>query len=184
MGYEGTMLKILGPDEIVDPPYTIEFALEEIIPGTLYATDIGFDFYMPEGDDEPLLRRVMLQQVFISPGLFGTVEGEDDPVFGEGTAGQFTFEYEGDPEAVHRHIIFSAPDNRRRVFQFKMTNGEALDGTMLDDSVIYTIVVPEPASITALLKRHSPPIRSKGEKGFLSPSGEGGCHPLHFHLLR
>lgn len=151
MGYEGSMLKILEPDEIVDPPYEMEFVLEEIIPGTLYATDIGFDFFVPEGADEPLLRRVTLQQVFISPGLFGTVEGEPDPVFGDGTPGQLTFEYFGDPEEMHRHIIFSAPDNGRRIFQFRLTDGEALDGTLLDDSVIYTLIVPEPASLTALL---------------------------------
>lgn len=151
MGYEGSRLKILEPDEIVAPPYAMEFVLEEIIPGTLYATDIGFDFFTPEGDDEPLLRRATIQQVFISPGLFGTVEGESEPIFGDGAPGHYPFEYLGDPEAVDRHILFSAPDNGRRIFQFRLTNGEALDGTVLDDSVIYTLIVPEPASITALI---------------------------------
>ncbi|MCS7066738.1 MAG: hypothetical protein NZL85_10775, partial [Fimbriimonadales bacterium] len=100
LGYVDSTLAVIEPHELAEPPYTLEFTLEELLPG-VYGVDVGWDFHTLEGQTEPQLRRVTVQQVFISSGLFGVVEGEVDPIFGEGLPGLWTLEYTGDPDSVH-----------------------------------------------------------------------------------
>lgn len=147
---------VIEPHELADPPYLLELSMEELIPG-LFGIDQGWDFYTEDGEDHPQLRRVTVLQTFISDGLFGTVEGEVDPIFGSGLPGVWTLEWdENDPEAVHQHIIFASnilpSENNPLFFKFRLVDAIAWDGTALPDSDIeYTLqFVPEPASLTAL----------------------------------
>jgi hypothetical protein len=152
LGYVDSTLAVIEPHELAEPPYTLEYTLEELLPG-VYGVDVGWDFHTEEGASHPQLRRVTVQQVFISRGLFGVEEGEDDPIFGEGLPGLLTLEY---PGSEHRHIIFATNRLPTRdnplIFKFRLINGTAFDGTPLQDSTItYTLqFVPEPASLLAL----------------------------------
>ena len=146
---------VIEPHELAEPPYKIEYRLEELLPG-LFGVDVGWDFHFEEGSDTPQLRQVTIQQVFISPNLVGVVEGEEDPIFGDGLPGTWTLIFdENDPEAVHQHIIFASTtlptEDNPLVFRFRLVNAIAWDGTALNDSVEYTLeFVPEPASLWAL----------------------------------
>ncbi|MFN7019625.1 MAG: PEP-CTERM sorting domain-containing protein [Fimbriimonadales bacterium] len=146
---------VIEPHELAEPPYKIEYRLDELLPG-LFGVDVGWDFYFEEGSNTPQLRQVTIQQLFISPNLVGVVEGEEDPIFGDGLPGTWTLIFdENDPEAVHQHIIFASStlptDDNPLVFRFRLVNAIAWDGTALNDSVDYTLeFVPEPASLLAL----------------------------------
>lgn len=146
---------VIEPHELAEPPYKIEYRLEELLPG-LFGVDVGWDFHSEEGSETPQLRQVTIQQIFISPNLVGVVEGEEDPIFGDGLTGTWTLTFdENDPEAVHQHIIFASStlptEDNPLVFQFRLVNAIAWDGTALNDSVDYTLeFVPEPASLLVL----------------------------------
>jgi hypothetical protein len=146
---------VIEPEELAEPPYRLRYTLTELLPG-LFGVDVGWDFHTEEGDDHPQLRQVTIQQVFISPRLVGVVEGEEDPIFGEGLPGTWTLIYDpNDPEAVHQHIIFATdflPTEANPLsFQVRLVEAVAWDGTALNDSVVYTLeFVPEPASLLAL----------------------------------
>ncbi len=160
LGYIGDELVLLGPEEITHPPFWLTVSMEPTGLG-FYVVDVGLDFALkhhegePDHEHEPLLRQVTIKQWYITPGLFGVVEGEVDPVFGRGTPGELTLVFDPDnPEAVHRHIIFATERFRPpSLFQFQLVNGIAYGGTPLQDSVVYTLQltpVPEPATLTAL----------------------------------
>ena len=146
---------VVKPHELAEPPYRIRYTLEELLPG-LFGVDVGWDFHTEEGDDHPQLRQVTVQHVFISPRLVGVVEGQEDPIFGEGLPGTWTLIYDpNDPEAVHQHIIFATDflpsEDNPLIFQFRLVNAIAWDGAPLNDSGVYTLeFVPEPASLLAL----------------------------------
>lgn len=146
---------VIEPDELAEPPNMLSYMLEELISG-LYGIDVGWDFHTEIGDDHPQLQQVTVQQVLISPQLVGVVEGEEDPIFGDGLPGTWTLIYDpNDPEAVHQHIIFATdvlPTQANPfVFQFRLVNAVAWDGTALTDSGVYTLeFVPEPASLMVL----------------------------------
>jgi hypothetical protein len=145
---------VVEPHELAEPPYRIRYTLEELLPG-LFGVDVGWDFHAERGSN-PDLRRVTVQQVFISPRLVGVIEGETDPIFGEGLPGTWTLIYDpNDPEAVHQHIIFATDflpsEDNPLIFQFRLVNAIAWDGAPLNDSGVYTLeFVPEPASLLAL----------------------------------
>jgi hypothetical protein len=145
---------VVEPHELAEPPYRIRYTLEELLPG-LFGVDVGWDFHAEMGSN-PDLRRVTVQQVFISPRLVGVIEGETDPIFGEGLPGTWTLIYDpNDPEAVHQHIIFATDflpsEDNPLIFQFRLVNAIAWDGAPLNDSGVYTLeFVPEPASLLAL----------------------------------
>jgi hypothetical protein len=151
LGYVDSTLAVTEPHELAEPPYTLEYTLEELLPG-LYVVDVGWDFHTEEGASHPQLRQVMVQQVFISSGLLGVIEDEDDPIFGEGLPGTWTLTY----DSAHQHIIFASNTLPTRdnplLFKFRLVNGTAFDGTPLNDSVVeYTLkFVPEPASLSVL----------------------------------
>lgn len=152
---ENGQVKIIEPDEIVDDPYTRIVEWTEVLPGSLYVFDQGFRLFIEEGANAPVLRSVRILQLEISNDLFGIAEeGGPDPIFGPGTPGFLDLEFDpNEPdESDHQHVIFSALDNRTRMFKFRLVNGVLADGTALADSVDYTLVfVPEPASMGALL---------------------------------
>lgn len=146
---------VIEPEELAEPPYKLEYTMEELLPG-LFGVDVGWDFHYEDGSSTPQLRQVTIQQLFISPNLVGVIEGEDDPIFGEGLPGTWTLVFDpNDPDAVHQHIIFATnrmptEDNPLK-FRFRLVNAIAWDGTVLNDSVDYTLeFVPEPASLLAL----------------------------------
>jgi hypothetical protein len=145
---------VVEPHELAEPPYRIRYTLEELLPG-LFGVDVGWDFHAEMGSN-PDLRRVTVQQVFISPRLVGVIEGETDPIFGEGLPGTWTLIYDpNDPEAVHQHIIFATDflpsEDNPLIFQFRLVNAIAWDGAPLNNSGVYTLeFVPEPASLLAL----------------------------------
>lgn len=150
LGYEGTTLKILEPHELGEHGKQRYTDIEEILPG-VFGRTVAITFHH-EDHQPPLLRQVTLRQIGISDGLFGIREGDDDPVFGDGTPGELTMEFDPDHgHAPHEHVLFYMPDENRRVFHFQLVNGLATDGTVLNDSRIYTLIfVPEPASMTML----------------------------------
>jgi len=146
---------VIEPHELAEPPYKIEYRLEELLPG-LFGVDVGWDFHFEEGSSTPQLRQVTVQQLFISPNLVGVVEGEEDPIFGDGLPGTWTLVFDpNNPEAVHQHIIFASDilptEDNPLVFRFRLVDAIAWDGTALNNSVDYTLeFVPEPASLLAL----------------------------------
>ncbi len=146
---------VIEPHELAEPPYKIEYRFEELLPG-LFGVDVGWDFYFEDGSSTPQLRQVTVRQLFISPNLVGVVEGEEDPVFGDGLPGTWTLIFDpNDPEAVHQHIIFASnvlpTEENPLVFRFRLVDAVAWDGTALNNSVDYTLeFVPEPASLLAL----------------------------------
>jgi hypothetical protein len=146
---------VIEPEELAEPPYRLRYTLTELLPG-LFGVDVGWDFHTEEGDDHPQLRQVTIQQVFISPRLVGVIEGQTDPIFGADLPGTWTLIYDpNDPEAVHQHIIFATDflpsEDNPLIFQFRLVEAVAWDGTPLNDSVVYTLeFVPEPASLLAL----------------------------------
>lgn len=158
LGYQDGVLAVLSPDEITQEPYWLTVEMEPTGLG-FFVVDIGIDFaHEHEGlaptQHEPMLKQVTLQQHFITPGIYGVVEGEATPVFGVGTTGALTLVYDpNDPESVHKHVVFSTSQSAPSIFQFQLTNGIAHDGTALGNSVVYTLKfqpVPEPASLSIL----------------------------------
>ncbi|MDW8289920.1 MAG: PEP-CTERM sorting domain-containing protein [Armatimonadota bacterium] len=160
LGYNNGILAILSPDEFTQEPYWLTVQMQPTGLGP-FVVDIGIDFaHEHEGairpqNGEPMLKRVTLRQLFVTPGLFGVVEGEAEPVFGVGTPGSLTLVYDPeDPESVHKHIIFSTSQFRpASLLQFQLVDGIAYDGTPLGNSLVYTIKfepVPEPATIAIL----------------------------------
>lgn len=155
LGVMDTAAAVIEPHELAEPPYTVRYTVEELLPG-LFGVDVGWDFHFEDGSDTPQLRQVTVQQRFISPNLVGVIEGEVDPIFGVGAPGVWTLIFDpDDPEAVHQHIIFATDalptDDNPLVFQFRLVNAIAWDGTPLNNSVDYTLeFVPEPASLLAL----------------------------------
>lgn len=159
LGYQNGILAILSPHEIVQEPYWLTVQMEPTGLG-FYVVDVGIDFaHKHDGDnhpqhEEPMLKQVTLQQHFITPGLFGVVEGEVDPIFGVGTSGVLTLVYDpNDPESTHKHVVFATAQFAPSIFQFQLTNGIAHDGTPLGNSLVYTIKfepVPEPATVAIL----------------------------------
>ena len=161
LGYRDGILAILSPEEMTQEPYWLTV---QMLPTGLgfFVVDVGIVFahhheerMSPQDEHEPMLKQVTLQQLFVTPGLFGVVEGEMDPVFGMGTVGALTLVYDpNDPEAVHKHIVFATSTfSPPSLFQFQLTNGIAFDGTPLGNSLVYTIKfqpVPEPASLSIL----------------------------------
>jgi len=145
---------VIEPEELAEPPYRLRYTLTELLPG-LFGVDVGWDFHAEMGSN-PDLRRVTVQQVFISSRLVGVIEDETDPIFGEGLPGTWTLIYDpNDPEAVHQHIIFATDflpsEDNPLIFQFRLVNAIAWDGAPLNDSGVYTLeFVPEPASLLAL----------------------------------
>lgn len=146
---------VVEPHELAEPPHKVEYRFEELLPG-LFGVDVGWGFHYEDSSSTPQLRRVTIQQLFISPNLVGVVEGETDPIFGEGLPGTWTLTFDpNDPDAVHQHIIFASnilpTEDNPLVFRFRLVNAIAWDGTALNDSVDYTLeFVPEPASLLAL----------------------------------
>jgi hypothetical protein len=146
---------VIEPEELAEPPYRLRYTLTELLPG-LFGADVGWDFHTEEGDDHPQLRQVTIQQVLISPRLVGVIEGQTDPIFGADLPGTWTLIYDpNDPEAVHQHVIFATDflpsEDNPLIFQFRLVEAVAWDGTPLNDSVVYTLeFVPEPASLLAL----------------------------------
>jgi len=141
-------LVLIEPHEIAEPPYVLQVLWEEVAPGVFLA-DVGFTLHH-EGED-PILSRVSFLQTDVSPGLFGVVEGEVDPIFGLGTPGILSLSA---PDNGHFHVTFTAPDNSFRFLRFRLVDGVAFDdGRPLNDSLItYEIqFVPEPTSWLGLL---------------------------------
>jgi hypothetical protein len=161
LGYKGGFLTILSPEPLTQEPYWLTVNMEPTGLG-FYVVDIGFDFahehhdgtIRPQHGDEPMLKQVTIRQLFVSPELFGVVEGNDAPIFGIGTAGELTLVYDpDDPESVHRHVVFATSEFAPKLWQFQLVNGIAHDGTPLGNSLVYTIKfnpVPEPASLLML----------------------------------
>ncbi|GIV06359.1 MAG: hypothetical protein KatS3mg016_1934 [Fimbriimonadales bacterium] len=155
LGVMDGVAAVIEPHELAEPPYTVRYTLEELLPG-LFGVDVGWDFYYEDGSDTPQLHQVTVQQVSISPSLVGVLEGATDPIFGVGAPGVWTLTFDpSDPEAVHQHIIFATEalptDANPLVFQFQLVNATAWDGTALTDSGVYTLeFVPEPTSLLAL----------------------------------
>ncbi|MFQ3609969.1 MAG: PEP-CTERM sorting domain-containing protein [Fimbriimonadales bacterium] len=154
LGVHDGFAAVVEPEELAMPPYKMERLFEELIPG-LYGVDQGWDFHMEGGT--PQLRRVTVLQVFISDGLSGVLEGEAEALFGNGAPGVWTLEWDdSDPEAVHQHIVFASntlpTEDNPLLFQFRLVDAVAWDGTALPDSnLTYTLeFVPEPASLLAL----------------------------------
>ncbi len=151
---------VIEPEALAMPPHRIRYMLEELLPG-LFGVDVGWEFYH-EGEDDhdhdhhPQLQRATIQQVFISSSLVGVVEGETDPIFGEGAPGLWTLIYDpNDPEAVHQHIVFATDalptDANPLIFQFQLVDAIDWEGNSLNSSGVYTLeFVPEPASLLAL----------------------------------
>ncbi|MDW8107561.1 MAG: PEP-CTERM sorting domain-containing protein [Armatimonadota bacterium] len=146
---------VIEPEELAEPPYTIRYTMTELLPG-LFGYDVGWDFHYEEGSSTPQLRQVTIQQLFISPGLVGVIEGQNDPIFGSGLPGTWTLVFDpNDPEAVHQHVIFATDrlptEDNPLIFRFRLVGATAWNGTVLNDSVDYTLeFVPEPASLVAL----------------------------------
>ncbi|MCS7209639.1 MAG: PEP-CTERM sorting domain-containing protein [Fimbriimonadales bacterium] len=155
LGVSDGTVAVIEPDELAESPYKIRYLLTELLPG-LFGFDVGWDFYYENGSPTPQLRRVTIQQLFISPNLVGVVEGEDDPTFGEGLPGTLTLIFgENVTREEHPHVIFVTDrlptDDNPLLFRFRLVNAVAFDGTILNDSVEYTLeFVPEPASLLAL----------------------------------
>ncbi len=157
LGYVGDTLAVIEPHELAEPPYRLEYTLDELLPG-IFGVDVGWDFYTEEGASNPQLLQVTVQQVFIASGLYGVVEGETNPIFGEGLPGRWTLTYDpSDPESVHQHIIFASnrlpTEDDPLLFRFRLVSGTAFDGAPLNDSAVeYTLAfVPEPASAGVLI---------------------------------
>lgn len=141
-------LVLIEPEEIVDPPYVLQVMWEEVVPGVFIA-DVGFVLH--HEDEEPMLQSVSFLQTDVSPGLFGVIEGEVDPIFGLGTPGLLSLSA---PDNGHSHVTFTAPDSSFRYLRFGLVNGVAFDdGRPLNDSLItYELqFVPEPATWLALV---------------------------------
>lgn len=163
LGYQNGILAILSPEEFTQEPYWLTVQMEPTGLG-FFVVDIGLDLahqhdhdgiIRPQHEHEPMLKQVTLRQLFVTPGLYGVVEGEAEPIFGVGTPGSLTLVYDpNDPEAVHKHIIFSTSQFRPvSLFQFQLVDGIAHDGTPLGNSLVYTIKfepVPEPATVAIL----------------------------------
>jgi len=161
LGYKDGVLAILSPEPLTQEPYWLTVNMPPTGLG-FYVVDIGFDFAHHEHDgrirpqygDEPMLKQVTIRQLFVSPGLFGVLEGSPDPIFGIGAPGELTLVYNpDDPEAVHKHVLFATSEVAPKLWQFQLVNGIAYDGTPLGNSLVYTIKfnpVPEPASLLVL----------------------------------
>lgn len=154
LGVHDGYAAVVEPEELAMPPYKMERRFEELLPG-LFGVDQGWDFHKENGI--PQLRRVTVLQVFISDGLVGVLEGETEPLFGNGAPGVWTLEWDNsDPEAVHQHIVFASnilpTEANPLLFQFRLVDAIDWDGNQLPNSdIVYTLeFVPEPASLLAL----------------------------------
>lgn len=144
LSHDGARLEIVEPDEITDDNI-LELEFEELIPGLLWGVELGFEIFHSNG--LPTLQRAMVQQRWIAPGLFGTIEGEIDPIFGDGLPGSLLLDQNRD----HAHVVFTTTQLGEKWFRFRLEGGIAADGTRLFDSKDYWIAIaPEPASMFAL----------------------------------
>lgn len=154
LGVRNGSAAVLEPEELAEPPHVLRYEMAEVVPG-LFVRDTGWEFHFEDGSPTPQLRQVTIQQVFISPGLVGVVEGELEPVFGQGRPGLLTLVFDpNDPDPGHWHVIFATEqptEDNPLIFRFRLVEAIAWDGTRLNDSSEYTLeFVPEPASLGAL----------------------------------
>ncbi|MGQ9880832.1 MAG: PEP-CTERM sorting domain-containing protein [Armatimonadota bacterium] len=152
LGHMDGELAVLSPDELTVEPYWLTVHMDATGLG-FFVTDVGIDF--AEEDEAPLLKQVTIEQLYVSEGLSGVVEGDSEPVFGRDTVGKLTLIYDpNDPESVHRHVVFATSLSHPLLFQFRLVDGLDATGSPLVDSRVYTLrfaPVPEPASVAVLI---------------------------------
>ncbi len=100
-------------------------------PPGLYLSDVGLDFFTPDGWSQPMLQECRVLGVYISPNLTGSKTGVGNLFCSDGCDNYFDLPYAGTP---HHHLKFTAPDVPAvYVWDIKAVNAVDYLGNPLND---------------------------------------------------
>jgi|YNPMSStandDraft_1061717.scaffolds.fasta_scaffold96843_1 hypothetical protein len=153
-GRDGNQAVVVEPSDLATQRrMTREF--EELFPG-VWGYDWGTEFATEggHGHGEHVLHSMRLLQIEISPQMQGVRSDDGSLVFGTPDTGAPGYlDLDHDNNHIGLYLLSTQRPTRENpfIFRFQIVNAEAHDGTMLENSPIYTITfVPEPASLTVL----------------------------------
>jgi hypothetical protein len=142
---------VISPDDLATT-YTMTREFEELYPG-VWGYDWGVEF-ATDANGEYMLHQMRMLQIDISPQIQGIRQSDGSLVFGSSDTGAPGYlDLDHDNHHVGMYFISNIRPSHDNpfIFRFQIVNAMAHDGTMLEDSPIYTITfVPEPASLTIL----------------------------------
>ena len=150
-GRAGNQAVVMEPEDLATT-YIMTREFEELFPG-IWGYDWGTEFATDE-HGEHMLHSMRMLQIDISPQMRGIRAEDGSLVFGDPSTGAPGYlDLDHDHNHVGMYFVSTIRPSRVNpfIFRFQIVNAEAHDGTMLEDSPIYTVVfVPEPASLTIL----------------------------------
>jgi hypothetical protein len=142
---------VVEPEDLATH-YTMTREFEELLPG-IWGYDWGTEF-ATDDHGEHMLHRMRMLQIDISPQMRGIRASDGSLVFGDPSTGAPGYlDLDHDHHHVGMYFVSTIRPSRENpfIFRFRIVNAEAHDGTMLEDSPLYTITfVPEPASLSIL----------------------------------
>lgn len=122
-GFEAGTAKVMQP--AVQPTRQMSH------PPGLYLSDIGIDFYTPDGWSQPMLQQCRVLGVYISQNLVGSKTGVGNLFCNDGCDNYFDLPYAGTP---HHHLKFTAPDVPAvYVWDMRLVNAVDYLGNPLND---------------------------------------------------
>jgi len=122
-GYEAGTAKVMQP--------AVQPIRQMSRPPGLYLSDVGLDFFTPDGWSQPMLQECRVVGVYISPNLIGSKTGVGNVFCAQGCANYFDLPYAGTP---HHHFKFTAPDAPGvYVWDMKAVNAVDYMGNPLND---------------------------------------------------
>ena len=151
-GRAGNQAVVMEPEDLATT-YIMTREFEELFPG-IWGFDWGTEFATDPSTGEHMLHSMRMLQIDISPQMRGIRAEDGSLVFGSSDTGASGYlDLDHDTHHVGMYFVSNTRPSRVNpfIFRFQIVNAEAHDGTMLEDSPIYTVVfVPEPASLTIL----------------------------------
>ncbi|NUL81112.1 MAG: hypothetical protein HUU60_00120 [Armatimonadetes bacterium] len=109
-----------------------------------FLSDVGMDFYYPDGANQPMLQTCTVRTVYIAPGITGNKSGVGNVFCASGCPNQFVLPFNG---TAHHHFIFSTSQRKVYVWDFRAVNARDIGGNpLVDDPQVYRVYFLTPGT--------------------------------------